>query len=55
MLECHETKPVYPSLPRAFQQYQSRDQGTDGSGDLIITNKQNKQPSLMVGCVPKTR
>jgi hypothetical protein len=39
----HETKPMHPSLSRAFQRHQEHDLKHPSSVDLIIT-KQNKLP-----------
>jgi len=38
----HKTKPMHPSSPKAFPQYQAHYWGMHGPGDLKVTNKQNK-------------
>jgi len=50
----HETKPMHPSLQRAFQLYQEHDWETHGLRDFTITNKakQNKQPIFRYGLNP---
>jgi len=44
--KCHGTKPMHPSLSRAFQRHQEHDLKHPGSVDLITT-KQNKLPSFI--------
>jgi hypothetical protein len=44
--KCHGTRPMHPSLLRAFQSYQKHNLKHPSSMDLIIT-KQNKLPSFI--------
>jgi len=55
MSKRHETKPMHPSSPRTFQQYQARHWRTHGPGDLTMTNKTNKtkQTTYLNGRIPQ--
>jgi hypothetical protein len=43
----HETKPMHPSLSRAFQRHQERGLKHPGGSVDLITTKQNKLPSFI--------